>query len=254
MGIRRIRKRLQRMWATRRLRRLLDITNWELTRLGTAHGGWIVPQFAIAPGRTAVLAGAGEDISFDVELNKRGLRVFTLDPTPRARDHVRQVLSASTHKSSIPINNSETEFYDLNQFTAERLTLLEVGLWNRNTSMKFFAPRDSKHVSHSIVNLQGTEEGFEAHCITLRSFCKQHNIRKIDMLKLDIEGAEYVVLKDMIESGIKPQVLCVEFDELRNPLKGNYMGRIRGLVTMLKEAGYRFCHVEESNALFVVNA
>jgi FkbM family methyltransferase len=208
---------------------------------------------AIAPGKTAVLAGAGEDISFDVELNKRGLTVFTLDPTPRARDHVKQVLAAGAKKARISINNSETEFYQLDQFTASRLKLLEVGLWNQNTSMRFFAPRDRNHVSHSIVNLQGTDEWFEANCVTLENFCKNHKIREIDILKLDIEGAEYVVLKDMVKRGIKPRVLCVEFDELRNPLKGNYMRRIRDLVLMLKQAGYKFCNVEQSNTLFVLN-
>ena len=42
----------------------------------------------------------------------------------------------------------------------------------------------------------------------------------IDILKLDIEGSEYAVLGNIVESGLLPNVLCVELDELRNPLDG----------------------------------
>lgn len=41
-----------------------------------------------------------------------------------------------------------------------------------------------------------------------------YNHYKIDLLKLDIEGAEIVVLRDMIKNKIFPKYLCVEFDLL----------------------------------------
>src|SRR5581483_401268 len=150
--------------------------------------------------------GAGEDISFDIELNKCGLRVFTLDPTPRAREHVKQVLESADDGRRIPINQSATDFYDLHAFDKNRLTLLDVGLWSEDTSMRFFAPKDRSHVSHSIVNLQHTDEWFEAKCLTLQSVCRLENISRIDILKLDIEGAEYAVIKYLVESGIRPPV------------------------------------------------
>jgi FkbM family methyltransferase len=228
--------RLRRILCSRRLQRLVDTQTPEVCRLGTAHGGWTLPSSYIAHGRTAVLVGAGEDISFDVELNKRGMRVFTLDPTPRAIKHVRKVLSAAAS------HGPSTCFYDLKGFDKQRLTLLEVGLWNENTKMRFFAPKEAHHVSHSIVNLQHTDQWFEAECMTLRSVCQSERIHEIDVLKLDIEGAEYVVLKDVVDSGLKPKAICVEFDEIRNPLKSGYLGRISGAIQLLKNAGYRLRH------------
>jgi FkbM family methyltransferase len=246
-----IKGRVRRLLCSRRLQKLVETHTPEVTRLGSSHGGWTVPTSQIRSGRNAVLVGAGEDISFDVELNKRGMRVFTLDPTPRAKEHVRQVLATGDNGSRLPIDHSKTEFYDLRGFDKERLILLDVGVWNEDTSMRFFAPKEKSHVSHSIVNLQHTTEWFEAKCMTLRSICEWQNIRDIDILKLDIEGAEYPVLKDVVESGFRPPVLCVEFDEIRNPLKSGYMGRIQDAMDMLKRAGYKFRHIEESNALFV---
>ena len=41
---------------------------------------------------------------------------------------------------------------------------------------------------------------------------KGHKHNKIDLLKLDIEGAEVKVLNSMVESEIFPRYLAVEFD------------------------------------------
>lgn len=243
--------RVRRLVCSTRIRTRIDIHVPEVIRLGSAHGGWTVPASAIKPGRTAVLVGAGEDISFDVELNKRGMRVFTLDPTPRAKEHVRQVLAGSASSPRIPIDHSATESYDLQGFDKQKLTLLDVGLWNEDKPMKFFAPKEKRHVSHSIVNLQHTEEFFEAKCMTLQSLCRWQNISEIEILKLDIEGAEYTVLADLLKSNMRPTVLCVEFDEIRNPLKNGHMERILESMQMLKQAGYKLRHIEQSNTLFL---
>ena len=68
---------------------------------------------------------------------------------------------------------------------------------------------------------------------------------------MDIEGAEYEVLRNVVEEGPHPKVMCVEFDEIRNPLDANYLKRIEETVNLLKKAGYRFLRLEDSNALFV---
>lgn len=46
---------------------------------------------------------------------------------------------------------------------------------------------------------------------------KEFGHTKIDLLKLDIEGAEIVVLNHMLDQKIYPTYLCIEFDLL---LKG----------------------------------
>jgi FkbM family methyltransferase len=245
------RKRLLRSWWASRLESCVEANGSELVKLGTAHGGWTVPKSAVEAGGTAVCVGAGEDISFDVELNKKGFRVFTVDPTPRAKEHVANVLAAAAGGPPASINNSRVEFYDLHGFDSGRYALLDSGVWNENTVMRFFAPKDPTHVSHSIVNLQGTDEWFEARCETLKTICDSNQIGEINILKLDIEGSEYAVVANIIESGLRPPVLCVEFDEIRNPLDGKLMNRIRSTIKLLGNAGYKFRHLENSNALFV---
>lgn len=236
------------------MRRLVDGTTErtpELTKVGDAGAGWTLPTSKIVAGTTAVCVGAGEDISFDVELNKRGVHVLAIDPTPRAKAHVGLVLAAAANGSPVPINNSVTDCYDLRGFDRRRFTFLDVGLWNENTSMRFFAPQDPKCVSHSIVNLQQTASWFEAQCMTLQSVCEAMNIKKIQILKLDVEGAEYAVLKDILDTRLLPDVLCVEFDEAANPMNLGARKRIAEVIGLLKRAGYVFVHSEHGNALFV---
>jgi FkbM family methyltransferase len=246
-----LRRRILRRWICRWMRRHLEIRNLELTKLGDAGAGWTLPTSKILPGTIAVCVGAGEDITFDVELNKKGINVITIDPTPRAKAHVGLVLAAAASGSSAPINNSQADFYKLKGFDCRRFTFLDIGLWNENTSKRFFAPRDSNCVSHSIVNLQQTTTWFEAKCLTLQAICEAMSIKKIQILKLDVEGAEYAVLENIVDSGLLPEVLCVEFDEAANPLNLRAMKRIGKAIGLLKRSGYAFLHCEHGNALFV---
>lgn len=246
--LRHIGQAVRREWWSRRLRKLRSGRAGNLIRLGSAHGGWTVPSDVVRQGRTAITVGVGEDISFDVELNKRGMLVHALDPTPRSRHHVERVLGCAGRLAEAAEPRSS---YDLDGFCVSRFTYTDVGLWSQNTSMRFYAPQDDRHVSHSIVNLQRTDRGFDARCITLESACRMLNIREIDLLKLDVEGAEYAILKNIVDHGPYPRVLCFEFDELRNPIDTGFADRILATVEMLKKAGYDFLHIESSNTLFI---
>jgi FkbM family methyltransferase len=236
----------------RTVHQLLDSHSERLLRIGSTYGGWTVPEPALTPGATAICVGAGEDISFDVELNRREMRVFTLDPTPRAAKHVRQVLEGSRKGEKVPINNSPHEHYDLSGFDPGRLTFLEVGLSNSNSVLRFWAPQDPTHVSHSAVNLQNTNDYFEAQCLRLADLCAANAIDEIAILKMDVEGAEYMVLKDIIQSEIRPRVVCVEFDEGPNLHDSDAMERIADVVQHLKQDGYRFLNADHWNFLFAL--
>ena len=49
---------------------------------------------------------------------------------------------------------------------------------------------------------------------TIKNIMEQNNHHKIDLLKLDIEGAEINVIEKMLDDKIYPKYLLIEFDLL----------------------------------------
>jgi len=195
----------------------------DLEQLGSGYGGWIVPTDLLSRDSVCWCAGVGEDITFDLALIQRfGCHAWGFDPTPRAVRHVK------IHAVHEP-----------------RYHFIPAGLWSEDTTMRFFAPQDSSHVSHSIVNLQRTEEGFDAPCRTVASLMKELNHVRLDLLKLDVEGAEYVVLDSLDRDDIRPLILCVEFDQ-PSPLR-EVLAASRRLIAR----GYNLVAIDGWNFTFV---
>jgi len=194
----------------------------DLVRLGTDYGGWWLPEFVLRPGAVAYCAGAGDDISFDLALHDRGMRVVTIDPTPRAVSHANAVAPKS-----------------------DRFAFVPVGLWDTETELRFYYPRDLEHVNYSVLNLQRTSEYFTAKVETVRKLMDDLGDKDIDVLKLDIEGAAPRVIESFIADAVRPAVVCVEFDQpvpLRTVLRS---------IRLLQQSGYRLVHIELWNYTLV---
>ena len=195
----------------------------DLKKLGSDYGGWVVPMSLLSDSSISYCVGVGEDITFDMALIENfGCEVFSFDPTPRA-----------------------TGFVEQNARDVAKFHFFDVGVWKDQKNVRFYAPRDPSHVSHSIVNLQDTAEFFEAECKSLSTLMRELGHSKLDLLKLDVEGAQYDILDSMIEDGIAIKVLCVEFDQ---PTPYTRLWR---MVMKLKRSGYKLVNVDDWNCTFV---
>jgi len=201
----------------------------DLKRIG-GECGWVVPISRLPPGTVCYCVGAGEDISFDLAL-ARDLKceVHTFDPTPRAIKYVASL------EAQLP----------------SRFSFHPWGVWERDERVRFYAPQNPAHVSHSILNLQKTSEFFEADCKRLQTIMCELGHGSLGLLKLDIEGAEYKVIESMLADGIRPQVLAVEFDEINNALDDGAHSRIKAAVGQMMGMGYLLVSVDGPNYTFV---
>lgn len=225
----------------------------ELLRLGTVYGGWNIPaDSGLTTDSLCYCAGAGEDISFECALVERfGCHVRIIDPTPRAIQHFQNLQNAVRTGTRFPINNSAVDFYSITGAHLDRLQILPVGLAGTDAELKFYLPQNPTHVSCSVMNLQKTDQYFTAPCLRLSSIMRQQGDSSIDMLKIDIEGAEYGVIEDMVMSGSLPRLLLIEFDEAHTPLDTQAPERISRHIALLVRSGMRCVAVEGSNATFV---
>lgn len=165
----------------------------DVVRLGTAYGGWWVPRSVLRDGAVCWCAGVGTDVSFDLALVSAGCRVWAMDPTPRS------VAWVAT------------------QTFPEGFTFLPVALWREDTTLTMYAPRDPSHVSYSAGDIQGTGEAVEVPARSVASLARELGHETIDLLKMDIEGAEGPVLDAMLRDGVRPRVLAVELDQPELP-------------------------------------
>jgi FkbM family methyltransferase len=192
-----------------------------MVRLGSGYGGWWIQDDKLGADAVVYSAGVGEDITFDVDLiNRYGCAVVGLDPTPRAIAYVAER-------------------------APDGFRLEPIGLGGSDRTARFYSPADQAHVSHSIVNLQATAEFFEAPLERLSTVMGRLGHDHIDLLKMDIEGAEHEVIENMAAESIWPTMLCVEFDQVL-PTVG-----LRRSLAALRHAGYGTVKVENRNMTFV---
>jgi FkbM family methyltransferase len=200
-----------------------DVRRDDLVRIGSNYGGWWVPGDMLGPESICYLGGVGTDITFDIGLIERyGCHVWGIDPTPKSLDWI------------------------AGQTLDERFAMIPVGLAAEPGTLRFYVPQDPDHVSHSIKNLQHTDAYFEARVTTVAGLMGELGHDHVDLLKLDIEGAEHDTIRALLLDGLRPQVLCVEFDQ-PEPLAWG-----RATAAALRAARYDLAKVDGFNLTFVL--
>ncbi len=167
--------------------------------------------------------GIGTDISFEVELGKKhGCRVSVFDPTPQATEYALQVAR-------------DEELIDFYPF----------GLFSRDTMLRFYKPTEAGLGSLSATNLHYSDVYIEAPVYRLLTVMRQLKDDHINFLKMDIEGAQYDAIDDLLFSGIKVDQIGVEFDQPSPPW------RSERCIGKLYLAGFHLVFIDGLNALFV---
>jgi FkbM family methyltransferase len=194
-----------------------------LETLGCGDGRWTVPVDAITRDWICYCVGVGVDATFDLALAETfGCRVYSFDPTPRSIRHIERLGERG-----------------------KALTFVPVGVWKENTQLGFFAPPGAKHVSHSVYDLHATQKAFFADCKTVGTLMRELGHERLDLLKLDIEGAWYEVVTNVLSERVEPSVLCVEFD---SPVT---LARALRTTRRLRAASYVLASRQRDNYLFV---
>jgi len=188
---------------------------------GTAYGGWNVATTAIDKNSVVYSFGIGEDASFDSALiAEYNLTVHGFDPTPKSIDWIKK------------------------QPLSENFILHTYGLAQFDGELTFHPPKNENHVSHSIFNQSSSNTNtINVPVKTLSTILKILNHDRIDILKMDIEGAEYEVLKNILDSPIRPRQILIEFHH-RFPAVG--IKQSKEAISALKDADYSIFAVSSS--------
>jgi FkbM family methyltransferase len=171
-------------------------------------------------------------------------KVIIVDPTPRAIRHfeaIQERVGQAAVRGYLPGGKLPADSYDLREIAVGSLILERFALWVEDTKVKFFAPTNAGHVSHSIVNYQNNYSQDTAHievdATTLEALLAKHGLHAVPLIKLDIEGAEIDVIPHMLEKSIHPRQILVEFDEMHRPSRRSKKN-VEETDRILRQAGY----------------
>jgi FkbM family methyltransferase len=196
-----------------------------LVKFGSDYGGYCLDLSAIDSSAVVYSLGIGEDISFDLSLIERfGVNVEAFDPTPK----VRKWLASQT----LP-----PEFH----FHPE-------GIARHDGEEAFYLPPREDWVSHSIIPArQYANQSVRLPVLRLSTAMKRLGHSHLDILKMDIEGAEYAVIEDIVSSEIPINQLLVEFHHRLSSLGTKKTGQA---LALLDQYGMKICYVCPRKEIF----
>jgi FkbM family methyltransferase len=181
-----------------------------LRDLGTAYGGWIVTD-AIDEGWTCYCVGIGHDVSFEQALLAQGARVRSVDPVEEFVDYALETLG------------------DEPNFAAVRAAVA-----SSDGPIRMQKHHEPVSSSLSSAELYDSSDHLEVPGKTVSALMTAFADERVDLLKLDVEGAEYDLIPQLDLRGLGVQVFATQF---------HHNGSVRDakrLIRLLADQGYRF--------------
>jgi FkbM family methyltransferase len=188
----------------------------------TGYGSWTICPEGITPKSIVYSVGVGDDISFEVSLIRSfGLpTIFAFDPTPTAISWLS------------------------GQHVAKEFRLFQYAIADYNGIAKFFPHGNPDFVAHSLIPRNATaSQAVEVQVRTLPTVMLELGHDHIDLLKMDIEGAEYPVIENLVRERIDVRQLLVEFHHHDRHTDGMSAERTKEAVQKLNRAGFKIFHV-----------
>ena len=203
----------------------------KLYKYGSGHGQYYLPKLKKARKVTSILSGgAGDNISFDINLARLGYKVYLLDPTPKAKNFFLR------KKKNNKVFN--------------RIVYIDKALWNKNEYVNFYLPIKKKIISHSTIQGFKNQKKILVKAITVKKLIKSLKIKKFYLIKLDIEGSEYFVIKDIIKNNIIIKYFLIEFDFLKKSNLIKSTSRLIEILLLLRKNNYKLIYIDNLNFTF----
>jgi FkbM family methyltransferase len=205
-------------------------------RLGTRYGGWWINRRAVRPDPLLVDCGLGRDISFDCAfLSRFGGTVIGIDPNPASLAWCREHCPPGMH-------------------------LHDRAFWSKaGIALTFhlprapeLLPRGADGVSGSLLESHAYVAGGDSRQVLttdLDEVLAAARREDCDVLKLDIEGAEFEVLADLARRGALGRCRQV-LAEFHDGITGHDRAETERVVSSVCDAGFTLVHVESRNHIF----
>jgi FkbM family methyltransferase len=187
------------------------------SRLGDDGASWATNLDGISKDSIVYSFGIGYNISFDLQLIKKtSCSVFAFDPTP---DSINWLKNQNT-----PEPNFKAFPYGLADYDGEAV---------------FYLPEAADSISSTMVFKQ-SKQSFNAQVKKIQTIARELGHSKIDLIKMDIEGAEYGCIENILNSGIEVNQILIEF---HHRFQGFGLTNTKKMVKLLRQNGYKIFYI-----------
>lgn len=156
--------------------------------------------------------------------------VYAFEPSKQTFNILNKKINKSQLKNAVLINAavySEETVIEFNEFAQE------YSAWNSIGHPVMPDPEDHRRIVPIV-------KSSRVKTVQLDSFCREHNVEKIDYLKVDVEGAEIFVLKGAQELLQNKKIGYLQFEISQKMLEG-LKTKAKEVFTLLNKFGYE-CH------------
>ncbi len=190
--------------------------------MGNDYGGFPICEKDLSSDSVVFSFGIGEDISFDAALyNKYQSKMYLFDPTPKSIDFIK--------------NSPMRDCFNFQAY----------GIGKISGKVDFHLPVNPNHVSGSMHDHKNVSKvnTIQVDMKCWNDLCGELNVKKVDVLKIDIEGAEYDVLDEILNSSINVKQILIEFHS-RYYENGEEL--TRSAIKLIKEKGYKLFSISDT--------
>jgi FkbM family methyltransferase len=181
---------------------------------------WFFKKGSLTQNSIVYSFGLADNIEFDINIIENyNAKVFGFDPTPSSIEFI----------SSLEISK---QFYHF-----------PLAIADYDGELDFIIPRDS-NISGFSKNLHNNSQDkfieIKVSCCSLSTIMKTLGHKKIDLLKMDIEGMEYKVIDQLVAEHSDIKQILVEF---HHRFSGIGLHRTLLAVQKLRNSGFKLFHV-----------
>jgi FkbM family methyltransferase len=182
--------------------------------------GWVVDESLLNKESVIYSVGVGSNIDFDLELiNSFGATVHAFDPTPRSIEWVK------------------------GQQLPKHFIFHPLGLSAENGHMDFFPPSKASSTHFSPIDRYGnTNNVVRAPVKDIDTIASELNHKEIDLLKMDIEGAEYEVIEALPKNRVAINQILIEFHHM---YKGIPISKTVDAISALNNLGFELFNISQ---------
>jgi len=190
-----------------------------IAEYGDKGANWTIARDKLNKNTKIYSFGIGDNLSFEEELVKNfDLKVYAFDPTPKSLAWIKK------------------------QKFSTNIEIYPFGISNKDGIAYFEPPKKENYISFRMSNKN--EKLVKLPVYKLSTILKKLKEKKIDVLKLDIEGAEYRVIPEILRTKMDIKQILVEF---HHRFSGFTKRDTEKVVSKLRKAGYKLYHISSSS-------